>query len=74
MIAMTRVKEASLAYAARVARVCCAVACIGAANLLVGCVTTEEMATKSEGYYQEGVASLSGTAKRHSSRSRNPFS
>lgn len=60
MTSMTRVKEASLAHAARVARVCCVVACIGAANLLAGCATSEEMTTKSEGYYQEGVASLSG--------------
>ncbi|OQW37689.1 MAG: hypothetical protein A4E20_17750 [Nitrospira sp. SG-bin2] len=57
---MTRVKEASLAHAARVVRMCCVVACIGAANLFAGCATSEEMATKSEGYYQEGVASLSG--------------
>jgi type IV pilus assembly protein PilF len=58
--AMTRVKETSLAHAARVVRMCCVVACIGAANLFAGCATSEEMATKSEGYYQEGVASLSG--------------
>jgi type IV pilus assembly protein PilF len=58
--AMTRVKESSLAHAARVVRMCCVVACIGAANLFAGCATSEEMATKSEGYYQEGVASLSG--------------
>lgn len=57
MTLMTRVKEASVA---RAARVCCVVACIGAANLFVGCATSEEMVTKSEGYYQEGVASLSG--------------
>jgi Tfp pilus assembly protein PilF len=57
---MTRVKEASLAYAVRVARMCCVVACIGAANLLAGCATSEEALKKSEGYYQEGVASLSG--------------
>jgi tetratricopeptide (TPR) repeat protein len=57
---MTRVKETSLAHAARVVRMCCVVACIGAANLFAGCATSEEMATKSEGYYQEGVASLSG--------------
>lgn len=60
MTAMTRVKETSLAHAARVVRMCCVVACIGAANLFAGCATSEEMATKSEGYYQEGVASLSG--------------
>lgn len=60
MTAMTRVKESSLAHAARVVRMCCVVACIGAANLFAGCATSEEMATKSEGYYQEGVASLSG--------------
>ncbi|MBY0248624.1 MAG: tetratricopeptide repeat protein [Nitrospiraceae bacterium] len=60
MTSMTRVKEASLAHAARVVRMCCVVACIGAANLFAGCATSEEMATKSEGYYQEGVASLSG--------------
>ncbi|MBH0182507.1 MAG: tetratricopeptide repeat protein [Nitrospira sp.] len=57
MTSMTWVKGASLAH---VARVCCVVACIGAANLLAGCATSEEMVTKSEGYYQEGVASLSG--------------
>lgn len=60
MTSMTRVKEASLAHAARVVRMCCVMACIGAANLFAGCATSEEMATKSEGYYQEGVASLSG--------------
>lgn len=60
MTAITRVKETSLAHAARVVRMCCVVACIGAANLFAGCATSEEMATKSEGYYQEGVASLSG--------------
>ena len=60
MTAITRVKEMSLAHAARVVRMCCVVACIGAANLFAGCATSEEMATKSEGYYQEGVASLSG--------------
>lgn len=60
MTSMTRVREASLAHAACVARMCCVVACIGAANLLAGCATSQEMATKSEGYYQEGVASLSG--------------
>jgi type IV pilus assembly protein PilF len=57
---MMRMKEANLAYAARVARVCCVVACIGSANLLAGCATSEEALKKSEGYYQEGVASLSG--------------
>lgn len=60
MTSMTWVRGASLACAARTAGVCCVVACIGAANLLVGCATSEEMVTKSEGYYQEGVASLSG--------------
>lgn len=60
MTSMTRVKEANLAHAARVVRMCCVMACIGAANLFAGCATSEEMATKSEGYYQEGVASLSG--------------
>lgn len=60
MTSMTRVKETGLAHAARVVRMCCVVAGIGAANLFAGCATSEEMATKSEGYYQEGVASLSG--------------
>lgn len=60
MTPMTRVKEVSLARAARVARLCCLLACVGVAGLLAGCATSEEMVTKSEGYYQEGVASLSG--------------
>jgi tetratricopeptide (TPR) repeat protein len=57
---MTRVKEVSLARAVRVVRLCCLSACVGATGLLAGCATSEEMVTKSEGYYQEGVASLSG--------------
>lgn len=60
MTPMTRVNEVSLACAARVARLCCLLVCVGAVGLLAGCATSEEMVTKSEGYYQEGVASLSG--------------
>lgn len=57
---MTGVREAHRRLAARAAGLCCALACIGLAHLLGGCATSEEAIKKSEGYYQEGVASLSG--------------
>ncbi|MDH4237325.1 MAG: tetratricopeptide repeat protein [Nitrospira sp.] len=53
-------REASRPFAARAARLCCLLACVGWANVLGGCAASEEMVTKSEGYYQEGVANLSG--------------
>ena len=60
MKSMTGLRVASHSRAARAARLCCVLACIGSADLLAGCATSEEMVKKSEGYYQEGVASLSG--------------
>jgi type IV pilus assembly protein PilF len=57
---MAWLKEMNQPRAARAARLCWVLACVVSANLLGGCVTSQEMVTKSEGYYQEGIASLSG--------------
>ncbi len=39
---------------------CLAPVCLGLATLLVGCASDKEAVRKSQGYYQEGVASLPG--------------
>jgi len=57
---MARVRAWSRRFLSRAAGLCCASACFGWAVLLGGCATSEEAVKKSEGYYQEGVASLSG--------------
>lgn len=57
---MTWLREVSRPGVARAAGVRGVVACIGLAGLLGGCAASEEAIKKSEGYYQEGVASLSG--------------
>lgn len=57
---ITWVRAVNRRLAARRVGLSCVLACIGLADLLGGCATNEEAIKKSEGYYQEGVASLSG--------------
>lgn len=57
---MARARVLSRRLLSHKAGVCWASACLGWAVFLGGCAASEQEIKKSEGYYQEGVASLSG--------------
>lgn len=50
--------------AARAVKLGCLLVCAASLILAVGCATSEETIRKSQGYYQEGVASLPGDRQR----------
>ncbi len=58
MTKTAQVGDGNRRFLARATGRCCMVVCVGWTVMLGGCATSEEAAKKSQGYYQEGVASL----------------